>query len=349
MTTKPGDLGSKLNRRQLLCGGAAAITSIALSTRTSSSAPRSPRPQRVPKANVTLSHAGTHAAAIGLALDALPALSKVRRGDTILLKVNANSGDPFPYSTSPTMIRLLGGRLRDCGAQVIVGDRSFWGDPNTFGNLERNGIAAAARNVSAKVVSFDDDIDWIRIPEALVPHWRGRVRVPRYVRSCDQVINLPCVKTHFITSYTMALKNVLGLVHPEDRARRGNLRSHDAKRIYHQIADINKYVASDFHIIDGFRALITGGPTPQSGATSTIVSPGIIIGSKDPLAADAAGIALLRTLSPSTERVTSFQTWENPMLKAAMAAGIGKVGPKTLSISGSSIPNLARIKELASS
>ena len=28
----------------------------------------------------------------------------VRRGDTVLLKVNSNSGDPFPYSTSPVVV-----------------------------------------------------------------------------------------------------------------------------------------------------------------------------------------------------------------------------------------------------
>ncbi len=347
MTTKPRDLKLGITRRRILTGGVATAAAIGLGWASSGDSHAEAQSPALSFASVHVSQEVTHAAAIEAALAEASLFARIRRGDTVLLKVNTNSGDKFPYSTSPTMVRCLGSRLRDCGAKVIVGDRSFWGDNHTERNLEENGIAPAARAVAAKVVSFDDKVAWTQIPNELVSHWRGGVRVPRVVRDCDFAINLPCVKTHFITSYTMALKNVLGLVHPEDRARPGNLRTHDPRRIYHQIADINRFVRFDWHLLDGFEALVTGGPTPQSGAKPTVVSPGVVIASKDPIATDAVGIALLHTLSPKAEKVTRSKTWENPMIKAAVAAGVGISRPEELKISGARVPGLARLRRLA--
>ncbi len=156
------------------------------------------------------------------------------------------------------------------------------------------------------------------------------MRVPRLVQECDHRINLPCVKTHFISTYTMALKNILGLVHPKDRARPGNLRTHDPKRLYHQIADIHRFVRFDAHLLDGFKALITGGPTPGSGAQPTIVSTGLIIDSEDPIATDIVGISLLLAHSPKSQ----FSPWNNPMIQAAIQAKVGIGKPSQLHVVG---------------
>ncbi len=67
----------------------------------------------------------------------------------MLLKVNTNSGDPAPYSTSPTVVAWFARQYVSRGVRVVVGDRSFWGDRDTMGNLERNGIASAARRAGA--------------------------------------------------------------------------------------------------------------------------------------------------------------------------------------------------------
>jgi uncharacterized protein (DUF362 family) len=202
---------------------------------------------------------------------------------------------------------------------VIVGDRSFWGDDDTAGNFAANGIAAAARRAGATLLVFDDAIDWVTIPRELTPSWRGDVRVPAVIADADHIINLACLKTHFITACTLTLKNALGLVHAADRARPGNLRTHDESRLYDQIADVNRFFAPSLNVIDGWRALVSGGPTPSSGAPPTIITPRIVIASRDRVAADVAGIDALRALAPRTERITTFASgWDHPMIKGTV-------------------------------
>jgi len=269
----------------------------------------------------------------------------VKAGDRVVLKVNTNSGDAYPYSTSPLLVSELTRRLRARGAQVTVGDRSFWGDDDTAGNFERNGIAAAARSAGAELVVFDDSIAWVTLPSALSSHWRGPVRVPRMCVEADCLINLACLKTHFITGCTLALKNWLGLVHPADRARPGNLRSHHPERIYHQIADIHRFVRPHLNIVDAHRALVTGGPTPSS-AQPTLVAPRVVIASHDRIAADATAIGLLKMLAPASEAVTQSSTWSNPTLVAA--AGLGIAGPSQLDLRADGLTDSAELRRLAS-
>jgi uncharacterized protein (DUF362 family) len=268
--------------------------------------------------------------AVATALELAGGLAFVKRGDTVVLKVNTNSGDPYPYSSNPELVAFLGAALRRRGARVVVGDRSFWGDDDTRGNLERNGIAAAAREVGAELLVFDESIAWTAVRAELVPSWVGPVRVPRVAAEAEHIINLPCAKTHFITQTTLSLKNALGWVHPEDRARPGNLRNHRQDRIYRQTIDINRALRPTLNILDGHRALVAGGPTPHSGADARIVDAHTIIASPDCVATDALGIALIKQWANHDEEVTRSPTWANPMMRAATAANIGIVGPEQL-------------------
>jgi uncharacterized protein (DUF362 family) len=263
-----------------------------------------------------------HLAALAVALAAAGGLDGVRRGDRVLLKVNTNSGDPYPYSTSPAVVRRIAEELADRGAAVTVGDRSFWGDRDTRGNLEANGIAAAAAAAGAALVVFEDDGDWVAVDPDLVPSWRPPVHLPRLAVEADHVINLACAKTHFITGCTLGLKNLLGLVKAADRRRDGNLRVHHDELIHRQIADVNRAITPALTVVDGFRALVSGGPTPDSGAAPTIVETGVVLAGTARAALDIQAIALLKRHAPPGEAIHATAPDAHPTIVAARAAGL---------------------------
>jgi uncharacterized protein (DUF362 family) len=286
--------------------------------------------------------------AVRRALDETVGLGMIRRGDSVYFKVNTNSGDPFPYSTSPELILQLGGMLRDMGVTDIrIGDRSFWGDRNTAGNFASNGIADAAAMLGTTATVFDDSVDWVTLPAEMVPNWVGTVRLPVMVTTATHIINLACVKTHFIATFTMTLKNCLGLVHATDRARTGNLQTHDTRVLYQQIAQINKGYTPSLNILNGYQALITGGPTPTDGAGGTVADPKVVIVSTDRIAADVTGIAVLQTLSPTRERVTQTRAFNNPQIRAAIAAGLGITGRDAYDLSGPTVPMIETYRQRA--
>ena len=236
-----------------------------------------------------------HLTALETALARAGGLPAVHPGQTVLLKVNTNSADPAPYSTSPVVVAAVAAHYVERGVRVLVGDRSFWGDPDTRGNLERNGIAPAARRAGAEVVTFEDgEVEWTELPPARLPTWVPPVRVPSLVFSAAAVINLACAKTHFITGVTLGLKNALGFVHADDRRREGNLRTHVRERIHAQYREVHAALPITFTIIDAFLALTSGGPTPSSGDAPTIVKTGRVLASRDAHAVEAEARALLR-------------------------------------------------------
>ncbi len=290
-----------MTRRQLLA---------ALAATTVTACRRSPAATPAPEQPVD-----AHAAAILAAIEKVGGFDAVKPGDRVVLKVNTNSGDPYPFSTSPTAITAIAGALVARGAKVVVGDRSFWGDDDTIGNLEANGIAGAARDAGVEVISFDEEIEWVEADARLVPSWRPPVHLPRLVLEADHLFNLACAKTHFITGVTLGLKNLLGLVRAKDRARPGNLREHHADRIHHQIADIHRVITPRLTVIDGFKALVTGGPTRRDG-TPTIVDTGVVLAGSDRVAIDVAAIALLQQHAPRTEAVHGTRPERHPTILA---------------------------------
>ena len=280
-------------------------------------------------------------------------LGMIKPGQSVYLRVNSNSGDVYPYSTSPETILAIGGMLKDIGVTDIrIGDRSFFGDTGTAANLVANGITGAAKKLGTKAVVFDEDdatVEWMALPTASTKNWQGTIRLPVDVTTADHHIILSVVKTHFIANVTMSLKIALGLVHAEDRARDGNLKSHNTSILYNQVAQINKGFTPSLVINDGYEAVISGGPTmndkPQ-GAPSTwsggiTGKPKVFIVSTDRIAADVAGISVLQTLSPAYEAVMKTKPFANPMIKAAIAAGeLGISDASAFDLSGPTVPML---------
>jgi uncharacterized protein (DUF362 family) len=274
----------------------------------------------------------------------------IKAGQSVYLRVNSNSGDLYPYSTSPDTIIQIGGMLRDIGVTDIrIGDRSFWGDTGTASNLSKNGITAAAKKIGTTAVAYEDAIDWVALPSGSTPNWNGTIRLPEPVTTADHQIILSCVKTHFIATFTMSLKIALGLVHAADRAREGNLKNHDTKVLFKQVAQINKAITPSLVVMDGYKAVISGGPTktdrpsgaPASFKGGVTADPKVFIVSTDRIAADVAGISVLQTLSPDYEEIMATTPFANPQIKAAALAGLGISDASAFDLSGPTVPEIA--------
>src|SRR5688500_2354306 len=137
---------------------------------------------------------GDRNAALEAALKETIGLGMIKAGQSVYLRVNANSGDPYPYSTSPDTLKAIGGMLQDIGVTDIrVGDRSFWGDQDTAGNLQPNAITAAAKAIGATAKVYDDDVEWVELPSDSHPNWTGTVRLPTEVTTADHMIVLSIV------------------------------------------------------------------------------------------------------------------------------------------------------------
>lgn len=292
---------------------------------------------------------GDRAKALEAALAETIGLGMIKAGQSVYLRVNANSGDLYPYSTAPETILQIGGMLKDIGVTDIrIGDRSFWGDTNTSGNLTKNGIAGAAKKLGVSAVAYEDNVDWVTLEAGATPNWVDTVRLPEPVMSADHQIILSCVKTHFISQFTMSLKIALGLVHADDRSRAGNLKTHDTRVLYKQIAQINEAITPSLVVMDGYKAIISGGPTkndrpagaPSSFTGGVIGNPKVFIVSTDRIAADVAGIAVLQTLSPDYEEIHETKPFASPQIKAAVAAGLGIADASAFDLSGPTVPEL---------
>ncbi len=275
-------------------------------------------------------------------------LEFIQPGETVYLKVNSNSGDYYPYSTRPKMVERITEWALERGAErVIVGDRSFWGDPNTYNNLVANGIVEASANAGAELVVFDDDaVDWVEFSEDDNPDWNGGFRYPLPVVEADHIINLPIVKTHFISTFTMGMKNLIGLVHAADREREGNLDFHvtSGNKLYKQIAQLNRRITPSLTILDGWQAVTRGGPTIT--ANSDEGEPGLLVVSSDRIAADVTGLAILKRFAHSSEAIHDWDVWENPQVVEAVDADVGISGPDEYEISAPSVDDLQEYLDL---
>lgn len=378
-----------LSRRRLLMGALAAATA-AVGCSDGSSTPITAMPDAGGGADVPTDHPApvdvppmrtTHLVGVGqdddhvraaeLALMETAGFDFVQSGQRVYLKVNTNSGDEFPYSTSPDMIRWVAEKVRARGGEVFVGDRSFFGDRNTASNFQRNGIAAVCDELGIELHVFGDpmtdsaanSVDWMDLPAeveglgARSAYWTGTMRIPAMVAQADHIVAMPCVKTHFIATYTMSMKNMIGVINPRDRSQANNLGNHTtaADKLHRQVAFMNKAGPEvSLVVLDGWRTLVSGGPLPSNapprapaGWAAQVSDARTVIISRDRVAADLTGLALLKTLSPDYEMIQTTTARANRQMVRALASGVGLSSMDQYDLSGPSVASIEMIRTLA--
>lgn len=249
-------------------------------------------------------------------------------GKRVALKANYNSADEFPASTHIDTLSALTRSLKEKGASVVLAERSGMG--NTREVLEEMGVMELAGKEGFDVVVLDDlkSSEWVREkPEG--SHWKRGLLFPKVFKDADMIVQTCCLKTHrYGGHFTMSLKNSVGMVAKYDPDDGYNYMSelHSSRYQRLMIAEINAFYEPVFVIMDGIAGFSKGGPD-----TGTLIKPGIMLASRDRVALDAAGVAVLRIYGTTSE-VSAGGIFEQEQIARAAELGLGASSPDEIEV-----------------
>jgi len=249
-------------------------------------------------------------------------------GKRIALKANYNSADPFPASTHLDTLRTLVDALKDKGASIVLAERSGMGDTGKV--LEERGVTELAEKHGFDIVILDDlkSGEWSKEkPEG--SHWKRGFLFPKLFKDADAIVQTCCLKTHrYGGHFTMSLKNSVGMVAKYDPEDGYNYMSelHTSRYQRQMIAEINTAYKPEFVIMDGIAGFSKGGPDE-----GTLIEPGIMLASRDRVALDAAGVAVLRIYG-TTGEVSRGSIFEQEQIARAAELGLGASAPDEIEV-----------------
>jgi uncharacterized protein (DUF362 family) len=241
-------------------------------------------------------------------------------GTSVAIKANFNSADPFPASTHiETLDTICSTILEHRPTRVTLVERSGMG--NTRDVLEKTGVMDLARD-RGFIVTVLNELDrdgWQEIQAAGL-NWNRGFFIAKDISKADYVIQTCCLKTHrYGGDFTMSLKNMVGTI-----ARRVPGLDYDFMNELHtsprqrsMVAEINKFCRTDIVIMDATEGFSSGGPDKGK-----LIKPGVILASRDRVAIDAAGVALLRSFG-TVPAVMNGKIFEQEQIARAVELDVG--------------------------
>ena len=232
----------------------------------------------------------------------------IRKGDRVLLKVNAAFATPpiLSATTHPDAVSEMANLCFQAGAERVVVTDNPINNPSSCFAL--SGIEAAARAAGARVQLPDAD--------AFVPFSVKNAKLLRNwpvllepLKDITRVIGMAPVKDHHRSGASLSMKNWYGLL-----GGRRNIFHQDINTIITELATM---VRPTLVILDGTVTMMTNGPT--GGSLDDLKQTNTMIVSTDQVAADAFAATLLgRTAA------------ELPFIARAEAAGAGTADYRSL-------------------
>lgn len=232
----------------------------------------------------------------------------VRRGDRVVLKVNAAFASPpmLSATTHPDIVHELARLCVAAGAASVVVTDNPINDPAS--SFALTGIGEAARRAGAEVVLPEERLFRpLTVKDAtLIRNWPVLVGP---LAGATRLIGVAPVKDHHRSGASMSMKNWYGLL-----GGRRNIFHQDIQTI---ITELAAMVTPTLVVLDGTTTMMTNGPT--GGSLADLKETGTLIVGTDQVAVDACGAALLGK-TPS----------DLPFIAKAAALGIGTADYRSL-------------------
>ena len=244
----------------------------------------------------------------------------------VLIKPNFNTADQVPGSThNDTLVALIEEIWKMGAKSVSLGERSY---PLTREVMAQKGIPGLMEKLEVKIIDFDElgQKDWIKFSPKDC-HWQDGFRVARPILESECLISTGCLKTHqFGGVFTMSLKLHVGVVptHRHGYSYMGEL--HQSPHQRKMIAEINDPFKPELVVLDGIDVFVDGGP-----ANGKRVKGNVFLASTDRVAADAVGVAVLKSLG-SNNQIMNTKIFEQEQIARAVDIGLGASAPSEIEI-----------------
>ncbi|PKM83404.1 MAG: hypothetical protein CVU89_01265 [Firmicutes bacterium HGW-Firmicutes-14] len=264
-------------------------------------------------------------AAVRNALDLIGGIERfVQPGQRALLKVNALTPKPpeAAVTTHPAFIKAMVREVKRAGGIPMIGDSSagiIAGQAPTAQTFRATGIEQAAEESGARLVNFD--ISGVEPVECDGPV--KVLHIARPVLEADVVISLPKLKTHSLTLFTGAVKNMFGCI-PGHRKAEYHRMAPVVTEFSEVLVDILAKTKPALAVMDGITGMEGNGP---SGGSRRDI--GLILAGEDCVALDAVAS---RIIGIDPFRVLTTSIAHNRRL------GVGS--PESIDIVGESLENV---------
>jgi uncharacterized protein (DUF362 family) len=323
------------------------------------------------------------ATSVSRAVEMAGGMGFIKPGQRVLIKPNQVANVPHPFTTNPEVLYEVAKLCAEAGSEeIFISDRCF-GPVTPEAAMKGSGHLEAAQQAEldigggVKVISvgLDEAAEymapgsptWRPIHHPLAKHFYDDGKsvgfnMAEFLYQVDHVINVPCCKIHNQAWLTMSLKAFVGMVDPKTtrnffHSRMGQWSEppehrrklvggpyfttiEDTTPVSRSIAELNLGLEPSLNIIDGTRPVYHG--SHAYGGDSTKAD--VIIASTDRIAADVAGVALLRVVG-NEERWKDVSPWEHPMIIHAGELGLGVTKREHLTVEHQGVDNIDTLLE----
>ena len=232
----------------------------------------------------------------------------INNGDTVLLKPNFNTADPYPASTDPKFLKAIIELVNEHSPkEVIVGDSCTFRLKTQKVIKDINLCECESIQPPPKIISFNQG-KWVK-KEVPNGKYLKSVSVPEILGNIDKLILLPCLKTHGWAQFTGSLKLSVGFMKPIER-----LRLHMG-HLQEKIAELNKIINPDLIIMDARKCFINRGPEEGD-----LREPNLILASINRLEIDIEGVKIIQAYEGNS--LSDIQAYNLPQIKWAREVGI---------------------------
>ncbi len=211
----------------------------------------------------------------------------VKPGGKVLIKPNLLKAEPPEKccTTHPQLVCEIAKQVAALGAQVVIADSPGGAYNKTvLHNLyKKTGLEQAAKDAG---VSLNEDCSEFTVPAKNAKQLSSLTFIAP-VKEADVIINVAKLKTHTLTGYTGAVKNLYGTI-PGFTKAEYHFRFKNSEDFCNALIDIEQNLKPELNIIDAVMAM--EGEGPSSGQPRQM---GLLIGSSNAHAADVVGVNLI--------------------------------------------------------
>jgi uncharacterized protein (DUF362 family) len=209
------------------------------------------------------------------------------KAKNFFLKPNVVSYEPYPTTTHPEMLETILTQLSN--RQVTVGDAPAIDAGRSNKIIAKSALRQVCDNYGIRFVNlYSEKMLKVKSPRGY------RITVSTLPLTCDFIISLPVLKTHFTVGLSGALKNQFGYLSKKDRL----LMHARIKSLNKGIAEVNAAAPTNLFIVDAVETMLNAQERRHGGCTAKL---GYIIAGTDPVALDYFGLQLLQEVEPRFE------------------------------------------------